>query len=92
MTDSKTVFQRNEDLSGKWAAVCKAAWFDEVVVHARSVMMEAGFEPGESRGAAAFVHILKTICDKEEEPMRMPRPPLEHDLNSTNERKKPISK
>tara|TARA_R110000868_G_C10836399_1_gene759728 strand:+ start:346 stop:630 length:285 start_codon:yes stop_codon:yes gene_type:complete len=80
MTQSKAAFQRNKELADLWAGVSRCPGFDEVLIYARSAMVESGMTWEQMQGANRLISIMKSLCDAEEAPSDLPTPGLVHDI------------
>jgi len=81
---SKHSFQRNKELFSQWSAVANASWFADVLIHARSAMMEERCTAEEMAGANRFVSIIINLCEADPPTPPMPTTGLVHDLDVRN--------
>lgn len=80
MTASQSAFQRKKELAEFWATVSRNPDFTEVLVYARSAMVESGMTFEQMVGANRFLSILMGLCDATKEQTEMPSPGLVHDI------------
>jgi hypothetical protein len=84
--NTKQLFLANKELSGRWNSIVQSPFFEQVVIHAKSMFFEEGRATEQVLGAMRILDILRTLPENEPNFAQVPGPGLVHNLAAELER------